>query len=66
MIWIDHNGQSRPEHADLADEVYVRFRDGYGSPTPLHVWTFMGAGNNWKAGGPADRDNEIVAYRVVR
>lgn len=66
MTWIEHNGQSRPEHADLFDKVFVRFRDGYERPIPLHVWIWMGVGNNWKRGAPADPENEIVAYRVVR
>lgn len=63
-MWIEHDGKQYPQHAELVDEVYVRFRDGYETTTPVHVWTFVGrAGNNWKWGSMPDRGNDIVAYR---
>lgn len=65
-IWIDHDGKPFPRHATLRDMVYVRFRDGTESRYAEHVSYFCGYGNNWKWGAPADPENEIVAYKVVR
>lgn len=64
--WIEHDGSPVPKHATLADEVLVRFRDGYTSKTPVHVWALAGRASNWKWNNPlVDRDNEIVEYKVM-
>lgn len=66
-MWIDHDGKSPPKYAGFHDLVHVRFRDGVEtSGTPEFVSRFCGVGNNWKWGVPADTDNEIVAYKVIR
>lgn len=66
MTWLEHDGRSMPTYATMRDTAYVRFRGGTETKYPSPVTYWMGAGNNWRWGAPADPENEIVAYKVVR
>jgi hypothetical protein len=66
MDWIDHNGKFLPDHARLADQVLVRFRDGEETRAAEPVRHWAGTASNWSWDRRHPSPSEIVAYRVVR